>query len=120
MNRKYLAFSLILALCLLLLSGCSPSPTAVTVGGRKVDASEYAFYLSYNRISVGEASGTILYDEEDTAAAKAAAPEVMPTKTPSCSARKRATLYASSSCTVIISSITERSRFFGTKPAPIP
>ena len=75
MNRKYLVFSLILALCLLLLSGCSPSPTAVTVGGRKVDASEYAFYLSYNRISVGEASGTILYDEEDTAAAKAAALE---------------------------------------------
>ena len=75
MNRKYLAFVLVAALCLLLLSGCSPSPTAVTVGGRKVDASEYAFYLNYNRISTGEASGTILYDEEDTAEAKAAALE---------------------------------------------
>lgn len=73
MNRKHLVCSLAFALCLLLLSGCSPSPTAVTVGGRKVDASEYAFYLSYNRISTGEASGTILYDEEDTAAAKTAA-----------------------------------------------
>lgn len=75
MNKHRLAFILVCALCFSLLSGCSPSPTAVTVGGRKVDASEYAFYLHYNRISTGEESGTVFYDDEDTAEAKAAALE---------------------------------------------
>ncbi len=60
----------ILALSLaLLLSGCSTSPTAIKVGSRKVDASEYAFYLYYNRANTGGDSGTVLFD---TAATKAA------------------------------------------------
>ena len=60
-----------ISLCaLLLLSGCSPSPVAVTVGDRQVDASEYAFYLHVNRQVTGEESGTVLYDDEDTALAR--------------------------------------------------
>lgn len=37
------------ALCFL--TACSPSPTAVNAGGIKADASEYAFYLNYNRLT---------------------------------------------------------------------
>lgn len=62
-------------LALLLLSGCSPSPVAVTVGDRQVDASEYAFYLHVNRQVTGEESGTVLYDDEDTALARESALE---------------------------------------------
>ena len=72
MYKKYAVLTLVCALLLSVLSGCSPSPTAVTVGDNKVDASEYAFYLHYHRLSTGEDSGTLLYDEEDTAEAKAA------------------------------------------------
>lgn len=73
MHKKIPALTLACVLLLTLLTGCSPSPTAVTVGGRKVDASEYAFYLHYNRISTGEESGTILYDDDANAAAREAA-----------------------------------------------
>ena len=73
MNKRTPAFLLLCALLLPLLCGCSPSPTAVTVGSHKVDASEYAFYLNYNRLSTGEESGTVLFDDEDNAAAREAA-----------------------------------------------
>ena len=73
MKKSIPALMLLCALLLPLLCGCSPSPTAVTVGDRKVDASEYAFYLNYNRLSTGEESGTVLFDEEDNAAAREAA-----------------------------------------------
>lgn len=73
MKKRYPALVLLCALLLPLLCGCSPSPTAVTVGNRKVDASEYAFYLNYNRLSTGEESGTVLFDEEDNALAREAA-----------------------------------------------
>ena len=63
MLKKLWAAALCCALLLCLLTGCSPSPTAVRVGDRKVDASEYAFYLYYNRTNTGEDSGTILYDD---------------------------------------------------------
>ncbi len=66
--RKRL-FVLILALCLLL-SGCSTSPAAVKVGDRKVDASEYAFYLYYNRVNTGEDSGTVLFSAAATQQAR--------------------------------------------------
>lgn len=73
MHKKITALALACILLLTLLTGCSPSPTAVTVGDRKVDASEYAFYLHYNRISTGEESGTILYDDDANQAAREAA-----------------------------------------------
>ena len=63
MRKKLWAAALCCALLLCLLTGCSPSPTAVRVGDRKVDASEYAFYLYYNSTNTGEDSGTILYDD---------------------------------------------------------
>ena len=72
MKKMLAAFSLS---ALLLLSGCSPSPVAVTVGDRQVDASEYAFYLHVNRQVTGEESGTVLYDEEDTQLARESALE---------------------------------------------
>ncbi len=75
MKNRTAALALLCALLLTLLCGCSPSPTAVTVGGNKVDASEYAFYLSYNRLSTGEDSGTLLFDEKDNAVAREAALE---------------------------------------------
>ena len=57
--------SLPLIVCCLMLaglfSGCSPSPTAVVVGGRKVDASEYAFYLNYNQVNLDEEAGTLVH-----------------------------------------------------------
>ncbi len=67
--RKRL-FLLAMALSLTLLTGCSPSPTALKVGGRKVDASEYAFYLYYNRVNTGEDSGTLLFDTAATEKAR--------------------------------------------------
>ena len=72
MKKMLAAFSLS---ALLLLSGCAPSPVAVTVGDRQVDASEYAFYLHVNRQVTGEESGTVLYDEEDTELARESALE---------------------------------------------
>ena len=73
--KKIIATLMLCALLLSLLCGCSPSPTAVTVGGNKVDASEYAFYMHYNRVSTNEASGTVLYDSKDNQAARDAAIE---------------------------------------------
>lgn len=65
-----------LCLCgtlLLSLSACSPSPTAVTVGSSKVDASEVAFYLNYNRSVAG--TDTQVYTADATQKAKDAALE---------------------------------------------
>ena len=73
MKKRSLALALLCALCLSLLCGCSPSPTAVTVGNHKVDASEYAFFLHYNRASIGADSGTVLYSEADNTQAREAA-----------------------------------------------
>ncbi len=70
MFKKLTALALGALALLTLLSGCAPSPTALTVGDRKVDAAEYAFYLYYNRTSTGESSGTVLYTDADTAAAR--------------------------------------------------
>ncbi len=67
--RKRLIFPA-LVLSLLLLTGCSPSPTAVKVGDQKVDAAEYAFYLYYNRANTGEDSGTVLFDAAATETAR--------------------------------------------------
>ena len=71
-RNKLIAMLLAAALCAALLCGCSPSPTAVTVGGRKVDASEYAFYLYYNRPDAS-ASGTVVYDDAVMASVRQAA-----------------------------------------------
>ena len=73
--KRIIAAALLCALMLSLLCGCSPSPTAVTVGGNKVDASEYAFFLSYNRVTTGENSGTVLFDARDNEIAREAAIE---------------------------------------------
>lgn len=75
MFKKLTALALSALALLTLLSGCSPSPTVLTVGDRRVDAAEYAFYLYYNRTNTDEASGTVLYTEADTAAAREAALE---------------------------------------------
>ena len=70
--KRWSALALCLGLMLTVLSGCSPSPTAITVGSRKVDASEYAFYLNYNR-SHSEEDSSILYDESALTTAREAA-----------------------------------------------
>ncbi len=66
--KKLLAGTLSIVLCLSLCA-CSPSPTAVVVGGRSVDASGLAFYIHYNLLNLssqyGYASDT-LYDDEMT------------------------------------------------------
>ena len=64
--KKIPALLLLLAV-LLALSACSPSPTAVTVDGRKIDASEYAFYLSYTRRTAGVTDVTFTQEELDAA-----------------------------------------------------
>ena len=74
--KRFFALALALA-CLLALSGCAPSPTAVTVGGRKVDASEYAFYLHYNCDAHEDES--VPYTDAETAAARAKALEQITT-----------------------------------------
>lgn len=64
---------LALGCCLLLLAsaGCSPSPAAVTVDGRQVDAAELAFYLEYNRLNQAAVQGQPeSYDEQATQAIK--------------------------------------------------
>lgn len=66
MSKKVLALALCGVALLTLLCGCSPSPTAIQVGSRKVDAAEYAFYLYYNRTNSGAESGTVLYDDAAT------------------------------------------------------
>lgn len=70
MHKKITALALGGLLLLTLCCGCSPSPTAVQVGSRKVDASEYAFYLYYNRVNSGAESGTVLYDDTATQTAR--------------------------------------------------
>lgn len=69
------ALLLCAALMLTALSGCSPSPTAVTVGDRRVDASEYVFYLNYNRVYTNSEDGTVVFDAEALADAREAALE---------------------------------------------
>lgn len=64
-------FALPACACLLaLLSGCSPSPEAITVDGRDVDAAELAFYMEYNRLNLENRTGTAqadgAYDEQTT------------------------------------------------------
>ncbi|MEA5039323.1 MAG: peptidylprolyl isomerase [Clostridiaceae bacterium] len=65
--KRWLVIALCI-LCLLSLCACRPSPTAITVGGNRVDASEYAFYLHYNCDEKGAAGGA--YTDEETAAAR--------------------------------------------------
>ena len=48
--KKIIAMAMVLVFTLL--SGCSPSPTLATINGSKIDASEYAFYLNYQLVSV--------------------------------------------------------------------
>ena len=56
-------FALPACACLLaLLSGCSPSPEAITVDGRDVDAAELAFYMEYNRLNLENRTGTAQAD----------------------------------------------------------
>ncbi len=54
--KKYLILIFCVLLALSLLS-CTASPTAVRVGSRKVDASEYAYYLHYSRLNLEMSSG---------------------------------------------------------------
>ena len=70
MRKKITGLTLCCLTLLSLLCGCSPSPTAVQVGSRKVDASEYAFYLYYNRTNTDAESGTVLYEAKDTETAR--------------------------------------------------
>ncbi len=51
-----------LLLLLVLLGACTPSPTAMKVDGRRIDAAEYAFYLYYNWLNLGNTA-----DEMQTA-----------------------------------------------------
>lgn len=67
--KKVPAIAFILAL-LLGLSACSPSPTALSVDGSKVDASEYAFFLNLNRPSGSKGSA---YTPEELETARALA-----------------------------------------------
>lgn len=66
---KKTALLLCLLLALAALAACSPSPTAVAIGKNRVDASEYAFYLNYNRLR-SEEGGEPEYGEAATAAAR--------------------------------------------------
>ena len=70
MGKKIIELTLACLLLVTLCCGCSPSPTAVQVGSRKVDASEYAFYLYYNRTNSDAESGTVLYDDAATQTAR--------------------------------------------------
>ena len=55
------------AVLCLVLCGCSPSPTAITVGTQKVDLATYAFYIHYNLMNLsteyGYTSDTLYSDE---------------------------------------------------------
>lgn len=74
--KKYLIgiFALLLALSLF---SCSASPTAIRVGANKVDASEYAYYLNYNRLNLDALSlgAAVLNTEELLAEARRQAKE---------------------------------------------
>ena len=64
--KKALVLSLVLCL---LLCGCSPSPTAITVGPRSVDLATYAFYIHYNLMNLSTEYGytaDTLYSDEMT------------------------------------------------------
>ena len=56
---------------------CSPSPTAMEVGGHKIDASEYAYYLHYNglNLSMQSQDAAMLGGEELLENARAQAEE---------------------------------------------
>lgn len=57
----------LLALGLLVaLPGCSPSPTAITVNGRGIDAAELAFYLEYNRLNMENKQSSAQLDRSDS------------------------------------------------------
>ncbi|MEA4920364.1 MAG: hypothetical protein VB078_05560 [Clostridiaceae bacterium] len=63
--KKYLTalFAVLLALSLF---SCSASPTAIKVGSSKVDASEYAYYLNYNRLNLdSQSTGTLVLNEDE-------------------------------------------------------
>ncbi len=60
MIKKILVLALALLVTLNIFS-CTASPTAMKVGDRKVDASEYAYYLNYNHLNLSmKTSGVIL------------------------------------------------------------
>ncbi len=64
MIKKILVLVLALLIALSVFS-CTASPTAMKVGDRKVDASEYAYYLNYNHLNLSmKTSGTILTADE--------------------------------------------------------
>ncbi len=64
MKKTFLViFVVLLALSLF---SCSASPTAIRVGDNKVDASEYAYYLNFNRLNLDlVVSGTNMPAEEE-------------------------------------------------------
>lgn len=63
--KKYILVIFVILLALSLFS-CSASPTAIRVGDNKVDASEYAYYLNYNRLNLDmTVSGTNIPAEEE-------------------------------------------------------
>ena len=61
--KKYLILIFCVLLALTLFS-FSASPTAVRVGKRRVDASEYAYYLNYSRLNLEMAGGVEPTDEQ--------------------------------------------------------
>lgn len=64
MIKKILVLVLALLIALSVFS-CTASPTAMKVGDRKVDASEYAYYLNYNHLNLSmKTSGIILTADE--------------------------------------------------------
>lgn len=60
------ALVLVLAILVALsVFNCAASPTAMKIGNRKVDASEYSYYLNYNHLNLSmKTSGTILTADE--------------------------------------------------------
>lgn len=63
--KKYLTavFAVLLALSLF---SCSASPTAIKVGSNSVDASEYAYYLNYNRLNLDtQSTGTLVLNNDE-------------------------------------------------------
>lgn len=74
MKKLTRAFASIICFVMLLsLCACTPSPTAVTVNGAKIDSAELAFYMEYNRINLENKYGYISdgnYDEKITETVK--------------------------------------------------
>lgn len=63
---KKLMVPVLVFLLVLSLFSCSPSPTAMSVGKNKVDASEYAYYLNHNGLSLdAHNSGTTVLSQND-------------------------------------------------------